>query len=125
MTQLREEAVSDVKFPQFKHGHTWGVGRTDFAAGQQLYWPSDDEIGQELDAGIQKCKAHFSEPFGNGDTLLGLLRKKDIDKYTLFDPKSQAFERHPVIHNCISPLTLTMIGASNLWNEVLMVLDKV
>jgi hypothetical protein len=68
MTQLRGEAVSDVKFPQFKRGYTRGVGRTDFAAGQQLYLLSDDEIGQELDAGRQECKAHFSEPFGNGDT---------------------------------------------------------
>ena len=91
MIQLRGEAASDVKFPQFKRGHTRGVGRTDFSAGQQLYWPSDDEIGQELDAGRQECKAHFSEPFGNGDTLLGLLHNKDIDKYTLFDAKSQAF----------------------------------
>ena len=91
MAQIGGEAGTDVEFPQFKRGHKRGVGRTDFKAGWQLCWPSDEQINEALDAGMEDCKNHFREQFVDGHSLWGLLKDKAVDTFTLFNPKSERF----------------------------------
>ena len=91
MGQLNGQAHTDLKFPQFKRGHTRASGRADFEAGKQLVWPTDDEIIAALDTGTEECKAHFREPFNVGNSLWNTLQDKALENYTLFNPKSEAF----------------------------------
>ena len=55
MAQLSGEAGTDVKFPDFKRGHSRGAGRCDFNAGKQESWPTDAEIKVALDDGQNEC----------------------------------------------------------------------
>jgi hypothetical protein len=91
MAQLSSEVDTNVKFPQFKRGHTRGQGRCDFDAGKQQSWPTDVEIEAALEEGMNDCIRDMSVPFHSGQSTWGLVKDKDIKKYTLFDPKSDAF----------------------------------
>ena len=91
MAQLSGEAGTDVKFPDFKRGHSRGAGRCDFNAGKQESWPTDAEIKVALDDGQNECIHDLSVPFRSGQSTWGMLKNKNIKKYNIFDPKSAAF----------------------------------